>query len=80
MDGWKPGLYRNLTPRQRELIEEFGREEQGEYDKRAAAGASGWRRETGMALIFDNQSLVILGDREEVWIKRKKKGLLVVIN
>ena len=36
-------MYRNLTPRQRELIEEFAREEQGEYDKRAAAGASGWR-------------------------------------
>uniref|UniRef100_A0A7C8ZKZ8 J domain-containing protein n=1 Tax=Opuntia streptacantha TaxID=393608 RepID=A0A7C8ZKZ8_OPUST len=31
----------NLTPRQRELIEEFAKEEQGEYDKRAAAGASG---------------------------------------
>ncbi|KAG8650106.1 chaperone protein dnaJ GFA2, mitochondrial isoform X1 [Manihot esculenta] len=30
----------NLTPRQRELIEEFAKEEQGEYDKRAA-GASG---------------------------------------
>lgn len=31
----------NLTPRQRELIEEFAKEEQGEFDKRAAAGASG---------------------------------------
>ncbi|XP_021908934.1 chaperone protein dnaJ GFA2, mitochondrial-like [Carica papaya] len=31
----------NLTQRQRELIEEFAKEEQGEYDKRAAAGASG---------------------------------------
>ncbi|XP_050281893.1 chaperone protein dnaJ GFA2, mitochondrial-like [Quercus robur] len=31
----------NLTPRQRELIEEFAKEEQGEYDKRATAGASG---------------------------------------
>ncbi|KAK9684137.1 hypothetical protein RND81_10G188900 [Saponaria officinalis] len=31
----------NLTPRQRELIEEFVKEEQGDYDKRAAAGASG---------------------------------------
>ncbi|KAF5752679.1 chaperone protein dnaJ 1 mitochondrial [Tripterygium wilfordii] len=30
----------NLTPRQRELIEEFAKEEQGDYDKRAAAGAS----------------------------------------
>uniref|UniRef100_A0A6N2MEH9 J domain-containing protein n=1 Tax=Salix viminalis TaxID=40686 RepID=A0A6N2MEH9_SALVM len=30
----------NLTPRQRELIEEFGKEEQGEYDK-CAVGASG---------------------------------------
>ncbi|KAL6981660.1 hypothetical protein U1Q18_023285 [Sarracenia purpurea var. burkii] len=30
----------NLTPRQRELIEEFAKEEQGEYDKDAAAGAS----------------------------------------
>ncbi|KAJ8899177.1 hypothetical protein K2173_012353 [Erythroxylum novogranatense] len=30
----------NLTPRQRELIEEFAKEERGEYDKRAA-GASG---------------------------------------
>ncbi|XAR63418.1 hypothetical protein NMG60_11023340 [Bertholletia excelsa] len=30
----------NLTPRQRELIEEFAKEEQGEYDKSAAAGAS----------------------------------------
>ncbi|XP_074263974.1 chaperone protein dnaJ GFA2, mitochondrial [Silene latifolia] len=29
-----------LTPRQRELIEEFAKEEQGDYDKRAAAGAS----------------------------------------
>nr|POE88843.1 chaperone protein dnaj gfa2, mitochondrial [Quercus suber] len=29
----------NLTPRQRELIEEFAKEEQGEYDKRATAGA-----------------------------------------
>uniref|UniRef100_A0A7N2LCS6 Chaperone DnaJ C-terminal domain-containing protein n=1 Tax=Quercus lobata TaxID=97700 RepID=A0A7N2LCS6_QUELO len=31
----------NLTPRQRELIEEFAKEDQGEYDKRATAGASG---------------------------------------
>ncbi|XP_031398108.1 chaperone protein dnaJ GFA2, mitochondrial isoform X2 [Punica granatum] len=31
----------NLTQRQRELLEEFAKEEQGEYDKRAAAGASG---------------------------------------
>ncbi|XP_075643337.1 chaperone protein dnaJ GFA2, mitochondrial [Castanea sativa] len=31
----------NLTPRQRELIEEFAKEEQGEYEKRATAGASG---------------------------------------
>lgn len=31
----------NLTPRQRELIEEFAKEEQGGYEKRAAAGASG---------------------------------------
>ncbi|GMH04438.1 hypothetical protein Nepgr_006277 [Nepenthes gracilis] len=31
----------NLTPRQRELIEEFAKEWQGEYDKQAAAGASG---------------------------------------
>ncbi|KAK3008648.1 hypothetical protein RJ639_014851 [Escallonia herrerae] len=31
----------NLTQRQRELIEEFAREEQGEYEKGAAAGASG---------------------------------------
>ncbi|KAB5520528.1 hypothetical protein DKX38_024847 [Salix brachista] len=30
----------NLTPRQRELIEEFGKEEHGEYDK-CAVGASG---------------------------------------
>ncbi|KAH9625879.1 hypothetical protein KSS87_016510 [Heliosperma pusillum] len=30
-----------LTPRQRELIEEFSKEEQGDCDKRAAAGASG---------------------------------------
>ncbi|PQM34737.1 chaperone protein dnaJ GFA2 mitochondrial [Prunus yedoensis var. nudiflora] len=30
----------NLTQRQRELIEEFAKEEQGEYGKRAAAGAS----------------------------------------
>lgn len=30
----------NLTPRQRQLIEEFAKEEQGEYDKGAAAGAS----------------------------------------
>ena len=33
-------LCRNLTPKQRELIEDFAKEEQGEYDKRAAAGAS----------------------------------------
>jgi molecular chaperone DnaJ len=33
-------LCRNLTQRQRELIEEFAKEEQGECDKRAA-GASG---------------------------------------
>ena len=32
---------RNLTQRQRQLIEEFAKEEQGEYDKGAAAGASG---------------------------------------
>lgn len=32
---------RNLTQRQRMLIEEFAKEEQGEYDKGAAAGASG---------------------------------------
>lgn len=31
----------NLTQRQRQLIEEFAKEEQGEYDKGAAAGASG---------------------------------------
>ncbi|KAE9462957.1 hypothetical protein C3L33_05138, partial [Rhododendron williamsianum] len=31
----------NLSPRQRELIEEFAKEEQGEYDKAAAAGGSG---------------------------------------
>ncbi|XP_030439580.1 chaperone protein dnaJ GFA2, mitochondrial [Syzygium oleosum] len=31
----------NLTQRKRELIEEFAKEEQGEYDKRTAAGASG---------------------------------------
>ncbi|KAL7258345.1 hypothetical protein ACSBR1_004465 [Camellia fascicularis] len=30
----------NLSARQRELIEEFAKEEQGEYDKGAAAGAS----------------------------------------
>uniref|UniRef100_A0A803MPI6 Uncharacterized protein n=1 Tax=Chenopodium quinoa TaxID=63459 RepID=A0A803MPI6_CHEQI len=30
----------SLTPRQRELIEEFSKEEQGECNKRAAAGAS----------------------------------------
>lgn len=30
----------NLTQRQRELIEEFAKEAQGEYEKRAAAGAS----------------------------------------
>lgn len=33
---------RNLTQRQRELIEEFAKEERGEYEKRAAAGASRW--------------------------------------
>ncbi|KAJ7949122.1 chaperone protein DnaJ-like [Quillaja saponaria] len=32
---------KNLTQRQRELIEEFGKVEQGEYDRRAAASASG---------------------------------------
>ncbi|XP_059651818.1 chaperone protein dnaJ GFA2, mitochondrial [Cornus florida] len=31
----------NVTQRQRELIEEFAKEEQGEYEKGAAAGASG---------------------------------------
>ncbi|KAK9283980.1 hypothetical protein L1049_012238 [Liquidambar formosana] len=31
----------SLTQRQRELIEEFAKEEQGEYDKSTAAGASG---------------------------------------
>ncbi|KAF4387206.1 hypothetical protein F8388_008840 [Cannabis sativa] len=31
----------NLTQRQRELIEEFAKEEQGEFEKRSAAGASG---------------------------------------
>ena len=30
-----------FDPRQHELIEEFAKEEQGEYDKRATAGASG---------------------------------------
>ncbi|KAK4372209.1 hypothetical protein RND71_007593 [Anisodus tanguticus] len=30
----------SLTPRQRQLIEEFAKEEQGEYEKGAAAGAS----------------------------------------
>ncbi|KAL9275940.1 Chaperone protein dnaJ GFA2, mitochondrial-like protein, partial [Drosera capensis] len=30
----------NLTPKQRELIEEFAKEEQGEYKERAAAGGS----------------------------------------
>ncbi|XP_031255951.1 chaperone protein dnaJ GFA2, mitochondrial-like [Pistacia vera] len=30
----------NLTQRQRQLIEEFAKEEQGEYDRHAAAGAS----------------------------------------
>ncbi|GMP41832.1 hypothetical protein CsSME_00011794 [Camellia sinensis var. sinensis] len=30
----------NLTQRQRELIEEFAKEEQGDYDKGAAAGGS----------------------------------------
>lgn len=33
-------LLRNLTERQRELIEEFAKEEQGEDDKGAAAGAT----------------------------------------
>ena len=32
---------RKLTPRQRELIEEFAKEEQGEYEMRATARASG---------------------------------------
>lgn len=32
---------RNLTQRQRMLIEEFAKEEQGDYCKGAAAGASG---------------------------------------
>ncbi|GKV27514.1 hypothetical protein SLEP1_g36682 [Rubroshorea leprosula] len=31
----------NLTTRQRELIEEFAKEEQGEIEKHAAAGATG---------------------------------------
>lgn len=35
-------MCRNLTQRQRELIEEFAKEEQGEFDKRAAAEASAW--------------------------------------
>ncbi|GKV27512.1 hypothetical protein SLEP1_g36680 [Rubroshorea leprosula] len=31
----------NLTPRQRELIEEFAKEEQGEIEKHVAVGATG---------------------------------------
>uniref|UniRef100_A0A7N2LB99 Uncharacterized protein n=1 Tax=Quercus lobata TaxID=97700 RepID=A0A7N2LB99_QUELO len=41
---WSNGSFeeeRNLTPRQSELIEEFAREEQREYEKCATAGASG---------------------------------------
>ncbi|KAL0397531.1 UNVERIFIED_CONTAM: Chaperone protein dnaJ GFA2, mitochondrial [Sesamum calycinum] len=34
-------MFRNLTERQRQLIEEFAKEEQGEDDKGAAAGVSG---------------------------------------
>lgn len=33
---------RNLTQKQRQLIEEFSKEEQSDYDRNAAAGASGW--------------------------------------
>lgn len=32
---------RNITERQRELLEEFAKEEQGEFDKERAASASG---------------------------------------
>ena len=32
---------RNLTPKQHELIEEFAKEEQGEYEKHSIARASG---------------------------------------
>jgi len=31
----------NLTERQRELIEEFAKEEQGDFDKQRVASASG---------------------------------------
>lgn len=31
---------RNITQRQRELLEEFIKEEQGDYEKRAASGSS----------------------------------------
>lgn len=34
-------FFRNLTQRQRELIEEFAKEEQGEYEKQRAASGSG---------------------------------------
>nr|POE55793.1 hypothetical protein CFP56_59924 [Quercus suber] len=47
-------LCRNLTPRQRELIEEFAKEEQGEYDKHATAGASGVHGEQKKSLQFQN--------------------------
>ncbi|KAK7846901.1 chaperone protein dnaj gfa2 [Quercus suber] len=33
--------FKEFVPRQRELIEEFAKEEQGEFEKRATAGASG---------------------------------------
>ncbi|GMH30655.1 hypothetical protein Nepgr_032498 [Nepenthes gracilis] len=47
----------NLTPRQRELVEELAREEQGEYDRHAAAGHPGendWRSASTFALCFLN--------------------------
>ena len=34
---------RNITQRQRELLEEFVKEEQGEYEKRTASGSSQWQ-------------------------------------
>nr|GMD59514.1 chaperone protein DnaJ GFA2, mitochondrial [Ipomoea batatas] len=37
---FKVSIPMNLTQRQRQLIEEFARDEQGEDDKDAAAGAS----------------------------------------
>ena len=52
-------ICRNLTERQRELIEEFSKEEQGEFEKERAASASGWncRRVASSHLLTNHAQL-----------------------